>query len=177
VRVGLTSNISQNVDFNFYSSTYANYTANSAMANTRFVNQNLSYAFNLIFWKGLVFNTLVTWKYYYTSTRDGLPDNQLLIDAGIGKTFFKRQNGELRLSVYDILDQSRNLLHYVYNNSIDEVETNTLGRYAMLRFTYRFNSMVNPSRRVSLPKSAVTSSSSKGSGIKRIDGSKIVLPE
>jgi len=158
LRVGLTSNISEKVDFNFYSSSFGNYTANSALSDTYFINQTLSYTLNWIFWQGIVFNTQLTWRYYYTSTRDYGPDNQFLLNAGLGKKFFRRQNGELRLIVYDCLDQTRNLLHYVRNAYIDDQQINTLGRYVMLRFSYRFNSMSGKSH-----KSGSSKSSSSGS--------------
>ncbi|GHV00557.1 collagen-binding protein [Bacteroidia bacterium] len=172
LRVGLTSNISPQVDFNFYSSTFVSYTGNSALSDTHYINQNLSYSLNLIFWKGLVFNTLITWKYYYTSISDYMPNNQLLVNAGIGKKFLKRQNGELRLTVYDCLNKTRNMFHYVQSNSIDDVESNALGRYALLRFTYRFNSMWNRNK-PALPPSAVKKSATGGT--KRIDTKNLII--
>jgi len=167
-RVGLTSNISEKVDFNFYSSTYADFTANSALDDRYFLNQNLSYSLNWIFWKGLVFNTLITWKYYDTSIAGTPPNHQFIINAGIGKKFLKRQNGELRFTLYDCLNQSLDLRRYANNSSIDDVDINVMGRYAMLRFSYRFNSLWNPKPAKSkMPKSAVTPQTT-GSGIKRI---------
>jgi hypothetical protein len=144
VRIGLTSNISERVDFNLYTNTAFNYTANTARRNTTFMTENLSYSLNWIIGRGWVFNTLLAWKYYGSSSSQRLNRiHQFPVNAGIGKKFLSRRNGELRIALYDILDRSRNLLHYIRDNSIQDDETNTVGRYLMARFSYRFNSMAH----------------------------------
>lgn len=140
-RVGITSNISENVDFNLYSNTAFNYTNNSSKINTSFLNQNVYFSTNIIFWKSFVFNSLFTWKYYNSSIAAEGSNSYYLWNVGLGKKMFKRKNGEFRVTAYDLLNQNRNILHYVRNNSIEDVRTNTLGRYILARFSYRFNSM------------------------------------
>ena len=50
---------------------------------------------------------------------------------------FKRQ-GTISLKAYDILGQAQNLTVSDTNNYHQEVLNNTLGRYIMLSFTWRF---------------------------------------
>lgn len=142
-RIGLTSNISQNVDFNIYSNTTFNYTSNTTRGSSSFITENLYGSVNVIFPHGIVFNTLATWKYYKSSNLDNFAQSYYLLNVGLGKKVFKRQNGEFRVTVYDLLDQNRNIVHSVRDSYIDDTYTNNMGRYVMARFTYRFNSLVH----------------------------------
>ena len=142
-RLGITSNISQNVDFNLYSRTTFNFTNNSARENTSYITQNLYYSINVIFWKNFVFNSLFTWRYYTSTGSADFSDSFYLLNVGLGKKLFRKNNGEVRVTAYDLLNQNRNLLHNVRTNAIEDAWTNTLGRYVMVRFLYRFNSMVH----------------------------------
>ncbi len=142
-RAGITSNISPNVDFNFYSNTVFNYTGNSARENTSYINQNLYYSINVIFWKDFVFNALFTWRYYTSTGAADFSDSYYLLNVGLGKKIFRNRNGEFRVTAYDLLNQNRNLLHNVRTNAIEDARTNTLGRYVLARFLYRFNSLTH----------------------------------
>lgn len=141
LRVGLTSNISESVDFNFYSNTAFNQTMNTVRENTSYINQNLYYSINVIFWRNFVLNSLFTWKYYTSSGVSSFSNSFYLWNIGVGKLLFKRRNGEFRITAYDLLNQNRNLLHYVRDNAVEDVRTNSMGRYVLARFTYRFNSL------------------------------------
>ncbi len=140
-RVGVTSNISRNVDFNVYSTTTFNDTYNTARQSDQYLNQNFYYSVNIIFWKGFVFNSVLSWRYYRSSSAPDMNLSYYVLNAAIGKKVFRNRSGEVRLSVYDMLDQNTNRLHYVRDAYIQDVQSNSLGRYVMLRFSYRFNSM------------------------------------
>ena len=45
----------------------------------------------------------------------------------------------MTISVYDILGQQKNIYRNVTGDYIEDVYYNSLGRYGMLTFTYRFN--------------------------------------
>ena len=62
-----------------------------------------------------------------------------LLNASLEKTLFKKKNGFLRLSGFDIFKQNTNISHTVTGNSITDSRTNKLTRYFMLSFTYRMN--------------------------------------
>ncbi len=143
LRVGLSSNISHNVDFNIYSSTSINFTTNSdpSRTNTSYINQNTYASTNIIFPGGIVLNTLFSWKLYRSRGEEDFNDDIYTLNVGIGKRLFRNNTGEVRITVYDILEQNKNILHYVRDNSVEDAVTNTLGRYVMARFSYRFNTM------------------------------------
>lgn len=143
-RVGLSSNISENVDFNISSNTVVNRTLNTYLANSSFINQNLYLTSNFIFLNDFVLNTSLTWRYYESQ------GSYLLCNLGLGKKVFKQNTGEFRITVYDLLDQNRNIMHYTRNTSEETINSNTIGRYVLLKFGYRFNTMSNP-RKNKLP--------------------------
>jgi hypothetical protein len=62
--------------------------------------------------------------------------NYSLWNASIGKKFFPKRNGDLRLIVYDILKQNNSIQRNIQPTYIEDVETRTLQRYFMLSFTY-----------------------------------------
>ena len=57
-------------------------------------------------------------------------------NAGINFLFLKDQKGQLKLFVYDILKQNTNINRTVFENYVQDTESNTLTRYLMLTFTY-----------------------------------------
>jgi hypothetical protein len=62
-----------------------------------------------------------------------------LLNASLEKTLFKKKNGFLRLSGYDIFKQNTNISRTVTGNNITDSRINRLTRYFMLSFTYRLN--------------------------------------
>ncbi|MBX3242681.1 MAG: TonB-dependent receptor [Chitinophagaceae bacterium] len=63
--------------------------------------------------------------------------NPTLLNASIEKTIFKKKNGFIRLSGFDILNQNTNISRTVSGNAIIDSRVNRLTRYFMLTFTYR----------------------------------------
>jgi hypothetical protein len=59
-----------------------------------------------------------------------------LWNAGLGYKFLKNQQGEIRLSVFDILGQNQSITRNVTELYIEDTQTNLLQRYFMLTFTY-----------------------------------------
>jgi hypothetical protein len=70
---------------------------------------------------------------------EGVNQNVALLNASIEKTIFKKQNGFIRLSGFDIFNQNTNISRTVTASSITDTKTNRLTRYFMLTFTYRLN--------------------------------------
>ncbi len=77
----------------------------------------------------------------YTTVR-----NPNVWNAGVGRKFFRKRQGEVRVTVYDILNQNTTNYFSIQDNYTSEYWSNTLGRYVMASFTYRFNSMNRLSR-------------------------------
>ncbi|MGN6439377.1 MAG: outer membrane beta-barrel protein [Agriterribacter sp.] len=63
--------------------------------------------------------------------------NPTLFNASIEKTIFKKKNGFIRLSGFDIFNQNTNISRQVSGNAIIDSRVNRLTRYFMLTFTYR----------------------------------------
>ncbi|GAB3226530.1 outer membrane beta-barrel protein [Spirosoma arcticum] len=54
----------------------------------------------------------------------------------VSRTFFKRQPGELRLQVFDLLNQNQSLIRIVTDTSIEDSQSQVLKRYVLLSFIY-----------------------------------------
>lgn len=67
----------------------------------------------------------------------GVTGNPTLFNASIEKTLFKKKNGFIRLSGFDIFNQNTNISRQVSGNAIIDSRVNRLTRYFMLTFTYR----------------------------------------
>ena len=52
----------------------------------------------------------------------------------IEQEFFKRKNGILRISAFDILDQNNFINRVITQNSITDTKTNALSRYVLVSF-------------------------------------------
>ncbi len=73
------------------------------------------------------------WYNGYTTPQDP----QFIWDASMSMPIFKRQ-ATISLKAYDILEQAKNLRVNVTDNYYQETRNNTLGRYVILSFTWRF---------------------------------------
>ena len=73
------------------------------------------------------------WYNGYTTAQDP----QFIWDASISMPIFKRQ-ATVSLKAYDLLEQAKNLRVNVTDNYYQETRNNTLGRYVILSFTWRF---------------------------------------
>lgn len=87
---------------------------------------------------GLSVNSELT----YSGTQgysEGYDTDQWLWNASIGYSFLKNKAATVSLKAYDLLQQKENIRRNVTANYIDDTEYNSLTRYFMLTFTYKFN--------------------------------------
>jgi hypothetical protein len=133
----LSSNISQNVDFTISSNSNVNYVQNtlSTNLNNNYFNQNLKVRLNIIFWKGFVFNTDATY-YSYSGLSSSFNQNYTLWNIAVGKKLFDKQQGEIRLSVFDLLKKNTSIQRNITTTYIEDVQSNVLQQYFMLTFSY-----------------------------------------
>ncbi|MCK7556419.1 outer membrane beta-barrel family protein [Chitinophaga sedimenti] len=136
--VVLSSNVSEYIDFTV--SYNANY---NVVKNTVQPSQNYNYfshvagaRLNLLSKNGWFLNTDIN-NQFYSGLADGYNQSYWLWNAGVGKKFLKEQKGELRLSVFDLLNQNRSISRTVDGNVIEDVSTMVLRQYFMLTFTYK----------------------------------------
>lgn len=79
----------------------------------------------------------------YTTTTgyaSGYNFSQTLVNLSLSYSFLQGKAATIRLKVYDLLAEQRNVFRNVSALAISSQETNILGRYAMLHFIYKFNS-------------------------------------
>ena len=62
----------------------------------------------------------------------------VLWSAGLSYSFLKNQAATLRIKVYDLLNEQQSIWRQVTATEISDTWSNSLGRYAMLHFIYRF---------------------------------------
>jgi len=72
----------------------------------------------------------------YSGRSSGFNASVPLLNAAIAKQLFKKKQGELRLSVFDFLNQNVSITRNITENYIQDVQTKVLTRYALLTFTY-----------------------------------------
>lgn len=134
----LSSNISEKIDFTVSSNSSYNHTVSTLEKNqtSEYFNQRTGIAANLIFWKGIVFNTDMSHQ-YYSGLSSKFSNNYLLWNLALAKKVFKDQSGEFKFSVYDILKQNTSYNRTVTESYIQDSQNRVLGQYFMFTFTYK----------------------------------------
>jgi hypothetical protein len=87
------------------------------------------------FLKSWSFSSRFTYALYTGNAFDENQDVPIL-GASISKYFFDDKRVELKFSVYDLFDENRGVSRTSNLNYIEDVHTNSLGRYFMLSCTY-----------------------------------------
>lgn len=136
----LSSNISQNLDFTLSSSAYYNIVNNTLQPtlNNNYFSQTNGVKFKWIFWKGFTIEQDLTHT-WYAGLGDEFDRSVLLMNIGIGKRLFKGDRGEIKISVYDVLNQNDNIQRTVNETYIEDRRTQSIQRYAMLTFSYNLS--------------------------------------
>lgn len=75
-------------------------------------------------------------NWYSSNTMPGLQNNFSRLNAGVTYLFMKNDRAQLKLSVYDLLDQNIGAYRHIRENIIEDYQTVALTRYGMLTFTY-----------------------------------------
>lgn len=133
----ISSNISADFDFTLGGDVTFNHVTNSVRES---LNQDYySYRSNLRFfwkfWLGFLLKTDFEYK-YEGGLGEAYDPNSYLLNISFGKKLFENERGELRVSVYDVLNKNNNVRRTVNESYIEDTTTNVLGRYYMLSFIY-----------------------------------------
>lgn len=106
---------------------------------TRYWTVNYDIDFRYQFkWK-LEFHTDAHYNWRQQTTVFGQNRNVFIWNAWLGKKFWKNNNGELRFSVNDILNQNIGFQRNASSNFVSENTYSTLKRYWLLSFAWNFN--------------------------------------
>ncbi|ADR21236.1 hypothetical protein MATR_11350 [Marivirga tractuosa] len=138
LKVGLVSNISENIDYNVYYQVAGSRVLNSLQSktNNQYYTQTVGSTVNLIFPKGFVFRNEASYQ-KYTGINNSFDTKYTLWNMGLAKKFLKDDRGELELSVFDLLGQNQSFNQEVTSQYLEESQTQVLQRYFMLTFTYQ----------------------------------------
>jgi hypothetical protein len=133
----ISSNISKELDFNISSSATYNFVKNSSQtsSNSEYLNLRDRLKFFWKFWEGFIIQTDLDHK-YQGGLGSGYDPNSYLWNGYIGKKLFSKDQGEVRVTVYDILNKNNNTSRTVNDYYIEDTQTNVLGRYYQVSFIY-----------------------------------------
>ncbi|MNX79039.1 hypothetical protein D3C86_1106560 [compost metagenome] len=133
----VSSNISENIDFNVsYTLNYNNVvnTRQNVSSNEYFVH-NINARFNWIIKERLVINTNYSVN-SYAGLGSGFNQTIMLWNGGVGYKLLKQKQLELRVSVFDIMNNNNSITRNVTESYIEDVKSNVLNRYYMVTLTY-----------------------------------------
>jgi hypothetical protein len=140
ISVKVVSNISEAADFSVQARSM--YTTTSSTLND---NANVYYSQEI----RPSLNLTVLHRYVVSSEADirfnsglqaGYNQNFVLWNVAVGRKIFKKQQGDIRVSVYDVLNRNTSIRHNIGDTYIEDTRTNILQRYALLTFTYKISS-------------------------------------
>ncbi|MBB6112177.1 Outer membrane protein beta-barrel family protein [Mucilaginibacter lappiensis] len=85
-------------------------------------------------------NWTLNYTHMYNSIQSaGFQRQSNLVNFSIAHSIQKKEKGELRLTCYDLLNQSVSLNHYVANNTVSNTQNQIIRRYFLFTYTYRFD--------------------------------------
>ncbi|MFN2456849.1 MAG: outer membrane beta-barrel protein [Chitinophagaceae bacterium] len=108
--------------------------------NYSYYTHNYSADVTYTFPKGIILSTDLDYT-ANTGRTDGFNQDFFMWNSSLAKQLFKNKRGELKLSVFDILDQNENITRNVAENYIEDVQSQVLQRFFMLTFTYNLKRM------------------------------------
>ncbi|WP_158829223.1 outer membrane beta-barrel protein [Mucilaginibacter lacusdianchii] len=78
---------------------------------------------------------------YNSQVSAGFQKGINVVSSSIALQMLKKDKGELKFTVYDLFDQNVNVFRFTGVNSIMDVQNNSLKRYFLLTYTFRFNKL------------------------------------
>lgn len=138
--IGINLDFKQKLNFGVNASVTYNdvkYSLQSHL-NQKYYTQTYSADFSYMGLKNFVFST--DFDYYINTGRgEGFNQNIPLWNASVAHQVFKKRNGEIKLSVFDLLKQNQAINRTVSNNFITDTRSLVLQRYFLLTFTYNLS--------------------------------------
>jgi hypothetical protein len=145
---GLTfsSNISKNVDFSIQTTGTYNIVNSSLQQNlnNNYYQQESNIRLYLASQNGRVFVGNNVGHTLYRGLSEGFDQNFWLWNVEGGYRFAKNNKAELKVVIFDILNQNNSINRTVSDVSVTDVYTNVLTRYGMLTFTYIIGNFKQP---------------------------------
>ena len=136
-KIRLTMNIKDRFDLNFSSSSrynIASYSLNRDQ-NRNFFTQSFSIEPTYSTKSGWIIESNFDYSKRFGQAA-GYNQAIPLLHASLSKLMFKQKQGELKLSVFDALNQNKSITRNVEENFVEDVRTTVLQRYFLLSFIY-----------------------------------------
>ena len=146
--ISWTTNIKKNFDMNLSSALNYNIARNSIRPSSDFDywSEVVEAEFTAYTNSGWLAASTFTYTYSDNHT-PGYNASIPLWSPSIAKSLFKKKNGEIRLTVFDVLNKNTSVSKTVSLNQVSDSRTTTLTRYAMLTFTYNLNNFAGKNQR------------------------------
>jgi hypothetical protein len=134
----MSSNISENVDFTISSTTNGSLVTNTLRTSldNRYLNQVSRVKLNLISPGGTVFRSGLDHQ-LYRGVFSEFNTDYWLWTVSVAQKLFKDRQGEISLSMFDVLRQNNSIQRNVTDFYIEDLQTAVLQRYLLLTFTYQ----------------------------------------
>ncbi|HLY69419.1 MAG TPA: outer membrane beta-barrel protein [Puia sp.] len=148
--ISWTTNIKKNFDMNFSYNPVYTISTNSIQSsvNENYFKQVFSSEFTAYTNSGWLIAAEFDYTFYNTYV-PGYNTSSPILTPSIAKQLFKKKNGELRFSVFDLLNKNVYVSKSTSNTppGFTINRTNTLSRYAMLTFTWNLNNFAGSNQR------------------------------
>ncbi len=140
--INWTMNLNEKLDLNFnttYNFNIAKYSLKPEQ-NRDYFTQSFSVEPTYTFAGGWILGS--NFDYIYNSgLTSGYNASLPLWNASFAKQLFKKNEGEIKFSITDILNQNVSVSRNVTNNYIQDVQNNVLQRYFLITFTYNLRKL------------------------------------
>ena len=135
--IGFVSNINQYIDYNIsYAANINNAkTTGSITQSNQYINQTIAVAFNILSKSGWFLQNDFT-SQIFNGLSGGYDKTFNIWNVAVGKKFFKDQAGEIKIGVYDLLQQNQSVSRNITNTYLEDSRSNVLQQYYMLTFSY-----------------------------------------
>jgi len=166
--INWTMNIDEKLDLNFN----AGYNYNIIKYSIREQNNRNYYTSSFMieptytFDGGWIFGS--TFNYAYNSgLAAGYNANLPLWNASFAKQLFNKKQGEIKIGVYDLLNQNVSVSRNATTNYIQDVQNNVLKRYYLVTFTYNLRKFPGESKQLDKIISKITEGEENNESRKR----------
>jgi len=135
--LSLNSNISTDIDFIISSNTslISNDNSLNKQANTTAINENANAVLNLVFLKSGTISTNISYM-LNSGLSTGYNTGNIVWNISIGKKFFRNQRTSIKLAVFDLLNENKNIQHSITDTYVQDSKSNTLQRYLLIIINY-----------------------------------------
>ncbi|MFY7889737.1 MAG: TonB-dependent receptor domain-containing protein [Spirosomataceae bacterium] len=139
------SNISEKIDFTVSYTFNYNNVENSLrpQLNNKYYNQTVALRGNFVLGKGFVYQTDLNYQ-AYTGLAASFNQEFTLWNMSLAKKMLKKQAGELKLTVFDLLKQNTSIVRNTTASYLEDVNSLVLKQYFMLTFTYSLRAFGMP---------------------------------